>query len=58
MNNEQLRQLVREQFQLETIAAHQEYDAVVNRDHQEAAAAHARRRQALNRAGAIMEKLQ
>lgn len=57
MNRDQLHQAIVYAFREERVAAHQEHDAVLARNHQEAAACHARRRQALNRAGAMIERL-
>lgn len=57
MNQDKLRDAIKMAFREEVIAAHQEYDAVAKRDHQEAADCHRRRRQALNRAGALMDRL-
>lgn len=57
MTSDDLRRAIHEQFRLETIAMHQEWDCVEKRDHQEAAICHAKRREALNRAGALMERL-
>jgi len=50
-----IREMILGLFDLETNAAKQEYDCCLRNNHQEAAACHAKRREYLRRAGALME---
>jgi hypothetical protein len=56
LTQDELRGAIHDQFRRETVAMHQEFDALSRRDHQEAARCHLARREALVRAGVLMDE--